>query len=209
MGEEATTDDGHVFRLPASTGEGMSFERYAELEKADRDDTPLEVSDEERAEYEQVRASMQETMAGLGESFTGRYKTMFQKLGRIGMPESAPLITSAVSATRNSAIEAARRRNESIASYSGISQEALDSIAEAKQQEHEREERNSENIEVTAQVMRDMLASMQAQAIEAEARDKEAKRAAAKNFWVALGSLIFAALAVVAPFVIEAIKGWK
>lgn len=84
----------------------------------------------------------------------------------------------------------------------------MDSIAEAKRLEHEREERNSENIQVTTEVMQDMLAAMSEQAIEAAARDVEAKNAARKNFWLALGSLIFAALAVIAPFVIEAIKGW-
>lgn len=84
MGGNQRADDSHVFRIPESTGEGMSFERYAEIEKADRDGTPLEISDEERAEYEEAHASMLETMGRLRDSVTGVYKTMFQKLGRIG-----------------------------------------------------------------------------------------------------------------------------
>ncbi|MDR7159184.1 hypothetical protein [Arthrobacter sp. BE255] len=209
MGEEETTDDSHVFRLPEKTGDGMSFERFAEIEKADRDGSPLDVSEEERANYEDERASLLETVGRCRESLTGTYKAAFQKLGRITVPERAPLATPAADITRNSAVEAMRRNIESIASYSSsISQDTLDNMAEAKQLEHEREERNSENIELTAEVMRDMLATMHAQAVVAEARDREAKSAAAKNYWVALGSLFFAALAVVAPFVIEAFKGW-
>lgn len=187
----------------------MSFHRYAEIEKADTDGVALDVTDEERAEYEEVRASTLETMGRLRESLSGSYKRMYQKLGVIGAPGVASLATPVANVTKNSAIEAARRHAEEAASHPGISQETLDSIAEARQQEHEREERNSGNIELTAQVMREMLAAMQEQAVAAEGRDKEAKKAAAKNYWVALGSLIFAALAVGAPFVIEALKGWK
>ncbi|TAP45632.1 hypothetical protein [Arthrobacter sp. S39] len=208
MGEEESTDDSHVFRPPEKTGDGMSIERFAEIEKADRDGSPLDVSDEERAKYEDERASLLETMGRFRESLTGTYKAAFQKLGRITVPKRTPFATPAADITRNGAVEAMRRNVESIASYSGISQETLDNMAEAKQLEHEREERNSENIELTAEVMRDMLATMHAQAVVAESRDREAKSAAAKNYWVALGSFIFAALAVVAPFVIEAIKGW-
>lgn len=206
---DETTDDSSVFRLTESSGKGMSFRRYEEIAKADRDGIALEVGDEERIEFEEVRASMLGTISQLRESLTGTYKTMFEKLGVNGAPVERPRGTPAVDATRNAAIEATRRNAERIASYSGISQETLDSIAEARQEEHEREERNSENIELTTQVMRDMLTTMHEQALAAEARDKEARAAATRNYWVALGSLIFAALAVGAPFVIEAIKGWK
>lgn len=78
-------------------------------------------------------------------------------------------------------------------------------MAEARSAEQAREAGNSENIHVTAQVMQEMLASMSEQATQAAVRDTEAKRAARKNYWLALGSLILAALAIIAPFVIEAI----
>lgn len=202
------TGTGNVFRLPESTGTGMSYKRFEEIRKADEDGSPLEITEEERAEYEKARASMRETMDQFRDAFSSPYKSMMQRLSSIVTPGWAGTATPSEDLPRNSAIEANRRSAENIASYSGISQETLDSIAEVKQQELEREERNSENIEVTAEVMRDMLATMHAQAVAAEERDKEAKKAAARNYWVAFGSLIFAALAVIAPFVIEAIKGW-
>jgi hypothetical protein len=202
------TDTSHVFRLPERTGTGMSYERFEEIRKADKDGSPLEVTEEERAEYEEARASMLETMDRFRDTFSSPYKSMMQRLSSIATPGLGGRVTPAADLPRNSAIEVNRRSAESIASYSGISQETLDSIADVKQQELEREERNSENIELTAQVMRDMLATMDAQAVAAEERDKEAKKAAARNYWVAFGSLLFAGLAVIAPFVIEAIKGW-
>jgi hypothetical protein len=106
------------------------------------------------------------------------------------------------------AIQSASRQTQPAARDFGMSQEVLEGIAESKRMEHERDERNSENIHVTAQVMQDMLAAMSEQASDAAARDAEARASARKNFWLALGSLIFAALAVIAPFIIEAIKGW-
>lgn len=87
--------------------------------------------------------------------------------------------------------------------------EAMESIAKVKQEEYEREEQNRENIQLTAKVLNGMLATMQDEAQKAADRDEEAQKAAKKNFWIALASMIFAALAIVAPFVIEAIKGWK
>jgi septal ring factor EnvC (AmiA/AmiB activator) len=85
----------------------------------------------------------------------------------------------------------------------------LESIAEAKREEYEREEKNSENLQLTAKVLNGMLATMRDEAEKAAERDKEARTAATKNFWIAFTSMAFAALAIVAPFVIEAIKGWK
>lgn len=86
---------------------------------------------------------------------------------------------------------------------------AMESIAEAKREEYEREEQNRENIELTAKVLNGMLATMRDEAEKAADRDKEAEKAAKKNLLVARLSMIFAALALVAPFVIEGIKGWK
>lgn len=202
------TDIGHMFRLPEATGKGMSYERFVEIRNADKESIALEVSAEERAEYEEARASMLETMDRFRDAFSTPYRSMLQRLSSIATPGLGGRLTPVADPPQNNAIEASRRSAERIASYSGISQETLDSIAEVKQQELEREERNSENIEITAQVMRDMLATMHDQAVAAEERDKEAKKAAARNYWVAFGSLVFAALAVIAPFVIEAIKGW-
>lgn len=101
---------------------------------------------------------------------------------------------------------------DQISQVSGISSgfdEAMDSIAEANQEKYEREEKNSENIQLTAKVLNGMLATMREESEKAAERDVEAKRTAQKNFWVALASMVLAALAVVAPFIIEAVKGWK
>ncbi|WP_369744556.1 hypothetical protein [Paenarthrobacter sp. AMU7] len=95
------------------------------------------------------------------------------------------------------------------AALSADFEEAMESIAEAKQEEYEREEQNRENIQLTAKVLNGMLTTMREEAEKAAARDKEAKGTARKNFWIALSSMILAALAVITPFVIEAIKGWK
>lgn len=195
----------HIFQLPEKTGGGMTSGRYREIEEAEAEGKPLELSEEERAEYEEVRDSLKETMGQVQQAFAGNFKSMFGRLSTItnSPPSSYPSIN--VESMRAKAIESVARQ----AQGSGVTQEALDSIAEARRIEHDREERNSENIHVTAQVMQDMLASMSEQGNQAAARDAEAKSAARKNFWLALGSLIFAALAVITPFVIEAIKGWE
>lgn len=82
-------------------------------------------------------------------------------------------------------------------------------IAEANHVKHERAERDSANIGVTAEVMKDMLAAMQAEAEQSAERDREAKESARRNLWVGLSSMVLAALAVITPFIIEALKGWK
>jgi hypothetical protein len=202
------TDSRPVFKLPESTGTDMSYARFEEIRKADKDGNPLAISEAERAEYAEAWASMRETMDQFRDAFSSPYKSMMQTLSGIATPRWGGTASPLADLPRNSAVEANRRSAEYVASYSGISQETLDGIAEVKQQELEREERNSETIEVTAEVMRDMLATMHAQAVAAEERDEEAKKAAARNYWVAFGSLVFAVLAVIAPFVIEAIKGW-
>lgn len=63
------TDTSHVFRLPERTGKGMSYERFEEIRKADKDGTPLEVTEEERAEYEEARASCWRRWNGSGTLF--------------------------------------------------------------------------------------------------------------------------------------------
>lgn len=198
----------HIFHLPENTAGGMTMDRYQEIEEAEAEGKPLELSDEERAEYEEARDSLKETMGRFHEAFTGNFKSMFERLANITNtpPPTYPSIN--VESMREKAIKSVAQQAQRVVVDSGISQETLDSITEAKRVEHEREERNSENIQVTAQVMQDMLTAMSEQAREAAARDDEAKKAARKNFWLALGSLIFAALAVIAPFAIEAIKGW-
>lgn len=96
-------------------------------------------------------------------------------------------------------------------------------FAEVARLKREREDTNAGHLELTAQALRDMLALTQAEneaakerdrlAQERDAaakkRDEEARKAQRANLLVAVSSLIAAVLAVIAPFVIEAIKGWK
>lgn len=197
-----------VFQLPENLGGGMTWDRYQEIAEAEAAGKPLELSDEERAEFEEGRDSLNETMGHFHQAFTGNFRSMFERLANItnDRPSSVPTVN--VESMRQKAIDSVTQQARLVSEHSVVSQATLDSIAEAKRIEHDREERNSENIHVTAQVMQEMLAAMSDQATQAAARDVEAKSAARKNFWLALGSLIFAALAVAAPFVIEAIKGW-
>lgn len=209
MGEDQKRVESNIFRLPESAGQGMSWARFSEIEKADKDGAPLEISDDERAEYQEARSSLLDTMDRFRDSITVPYNSMFQKLGRITSSMPSSMTASATEPVSSGASRHLQRSLANTTPYAVLTQETLDNIAAAKQQEHDREERNSENIGLTAQVMQEMLAAMHAQAVTAEERDDEAKKAAARNYWVALGSLVFAVLAVVAPFVIETIKGWK
>lgn len=96
-------------------------------------------------------------------------------------------------------------------------------VAEAARERRDREETNAEHFERTAQALRDMLALTQAENEAARERDRlaqerdaaakkrddDARNAQKANLRVAVCSLIAAVLAVIAPFVIEAIKGWQ
>lgn len=102
--------------------------------------------------------------------------------------------------------------NDQIDQASQFSREfdqAMESIDEANREKHEREEQNRENIQVTAKVLHGMFTAMQEEAANAAERDADAKASATRNFLLTLASTILAALAVITPFVIEAIKGWK
>lgn len=148
----------------------MTFDRYREIEEAEAEGKPLELSEEERAEYEEARDSLKETMGQFHQAFTGNFKSMFERLANISKSSLSLNPSITVESMRGKAIKSVAQQSQWATRDPGIAQEALDTIAEAKRLEHDREERNSENIKVTAQVMQDMLATMSEQANEAAAR---------------------------------------
>lgn len=101
--------------------------------------------------------------------------------------------------------------------------DVAESINAANREKRTREDEQAGHIEVTAQALQDMLAVTRAESeaakerdrlaqerdAAAKKRDEEARRSQKANFRVALGSLVAAVLAIIAPFVIEAIKGWQ
>lgn len=101
--------------------------------------------------------------------------------------------------------------------------ELFESLEDSAREKREREDTSAGHAEATAEALRGMLAITQAEseaakerdrlAMErdeaAKKRDEAAQKSQKSNFWIAVGSLTAAILAIVAPFVIEAIKGWQ
>jgi hypothetical protein len=186
------------YLVPEKDGDGMTLWRLAEIEEAEKAGTPFDLTDAERAEVEESRSTVRTIMAGIGASTQIDWAKMTEKLGGIHAP-------------RDSAAEMARRilPNPPYVPNLRVDDSYLDDIAESNRIKREREELNSANIGTTAEVMKDMLSAMRAEAEQSAARDQVAKASARHNFWVSVSSMGLAALAVIAPFVIEAIKGWK
>lgn len=84
------------------------------IEKAEREGTSLDVTDEERAEYEESRDSLRETMAGLREALTPSYKAMFQRLSGIAHVPRSEVRSNATDPTRNTAVTNAIRQKAQI-----------------------------------------------------------------------------------------------
>lgn len=101
--------------------------------------------------------------------------------------------------------------------------DVYESMETATREKREREDKSAGHVEATAQALRDILAITQAESEAAKERDRlaqvrdeaakkrdeAAQRSQNANFKVAVGSLVAAVLAIIAPFVIEALKGWQ
>jgi hypothetical protein len=198
----AKEDSTEPFQVPESRG-GMTVGRLRQIEEAEMAGAPLDLTEEERAEVDEARASIRKAVAGVGSGVKIDFAKMISSLN--GITSGIDGITT----QRRSKAEMIRHAMPHPSYMRDLGHINLDGIAEAKRAEHEREELNSANIQTTAEVMKEMLAAMQAEAQQSTARDSEARTSARRNFWIGLSSMILAALAVVTPFIIEAIKGWK
>lgn len=201
-----------VFRVPEHHEGSVSIERAEEIAEAEAAGIPIEVTPEERAELNEAKEMLRESIEGFNKAFTGNltrsFKSMYDRLSSISPDANHASFKERVDAHRQDLVRQVSTPPFDPEPYT-VPQDTWNEIAEIKQQERDREERNSVNIQATADVMKDMLAEMGAQAEEAAARDLQARKSASRNLLVAIGSLFFAVLAVIAPFVIEAIKGWK
>lgn len=185
-------DGPEPYLVPEKEANGMTVHRLAEIQKAEKGGSPLELSAEEKAAAERAQARLSSAIAGL----------------RIAGPDWAKMskMLDDIQPPRPSAADMIRTLK---APAFHVPDLGLDEMVKAKRIEREREEQNSANIQTTAEVMKEMLAAMKAEADQSAARDEDAKSSARSNFWVAFSSMVLAAAAVVTPFIIEAIKGWK
>jgi hypothetical protein len=187
------------YLVPETDGDGMTAWRLEQIEEAEEAGTPLDLTDKERAEVEELRSSTRSMITSIGATAGIDWAKMNDKIGGLfASPESAA--------------DMARRimpRAPMVPDY-GMSDGVLDDIVESKRIEREREERNSANIGTTAEVMKDMLAAMQIEAEKSAARDEDARKSARKNYRVAMATMLLAAVAAVPVLllVIDAIKWW-
>lgn len=72
-----------VYRLREGSGGGMTFIRYREIEKAEAAGKPLELTDEERSEFEEARRSLTATLNQFDRAFTGNFRAMSARLAGI------------------------------------------------------------------------------------------------------------------------------
>lgn len=149
---EGQKQESKPFVVPESTGEAMSIGRAREIARADREGTPLDVSPEERREYEEVTAKIRATMQGMSDPIS----KMMQGLGAgaitaIGAKNFHTLNRSLTNKTLDNltaSMEESGRRLQEITRPNALSLPALgqdfeatlDSIAKAKEVKAEAQE---------------------------------------------------------------------
>ncbi|UOD80337.1 hypothetical protein [Paenarthrobacter ureafaciens] len=175
----------------------LSLGRFSEIQAAENDGREIDVTDEERAEYERYKPRMSKLARDLSEPFANSvkvgvdWKSMFDQADAItrNAPGKSPaLFAPEVTGALKSQAE------ELSSDYTQM----MDRINRSKREEYEREVRNSENIQATAELIKDMLKEMKAQAATGRT-----------ILWLTGATTVLAALAIAAPFVIEVIKGWR
>ena len=203
---------------------GVTLERLEEIEEAEKEGREIEITDEERAAVEQAREEMKEISQRILKAYDIGTQGMFAKLDTV--INSNPIL-------RGSSIlpDMPKIAPAPVMRFSETHEKMLKAQADARREEDERETLNSQNIQLTAEVMREMLERMTAEAANADKRDQaaaktaerhhresskaaqrrdyDATKAAKTNLGFVVASTLLAAMAVVAPFIIEAIKGWK
>ncbi|XAZ30656.1 hypothetical protein AAHB34_16045 [Paenarthrobacter ureafaciens] len=186
----------------------LSLGRFAELQAAEEEGRDIGASDDERAEYERMKPKWSAMSKGILDAYNASssiaidYKAMMDRLNEIVGPvydtKTAPFSPAV-------AQQFTDQSREADAHFRAYEEEA----AAARRDELDRETRNSTNIQVTAEVLRDLLEAMRQEHAKAQDRDVEARASAKKNYEVAKWSMIFAGLALAAVIVIELIKMWS
>jgi hypothetical protein len=201
-----------------TTGRGMMMSRMREIEEADSRGEPLDITPEERLEYEEGQAELAEVMQSFRRRMVEPFEAINKQLmgiavGAIRLPKmNLPKIKTPgflppeVSAADSWDVFQKPRLPE-VLSYTPpeplIGQEELASIAEATRERDELQEQIQGNTFRTAVAMKKMLDEMENEADRVKKQSQED----AKRWWwvfvVASLTLIFAGIAaipIMAPF---------
>lgn len=201
-----------------TTDRGMMMSRIREIEEADSRGEPLDITPEERLEYEEGKAELAEVMQSFRRRMAEPFEAINKQLmgiaaGAIRMPKmNLPKIKTPgflppeVSTADSWDVLQEPRLPEGL-SYTPpeplIGQEELASIGEATRERDELQEQIQSNTFRTAVAMKKMLDEMENEADRVEKQSKEDTKRWWWVFGVACLTLIFAGIAAIplmAPF---------
>lgn len=201
-----------------TTGRGMMMSRMREIEEADTRGEPLDITPEERLEYEEGKAELAEVMQSFRRRMVEPFEAINKQLmgiavGAVRLPKmnlpqmkSPGFVPPKVSAV-DSLDDFQKPRLPEVLSYTPpeplIGQEELASIAEASRERDELQEQIQGNTFRTAVAMKKMLDEMENEADRVKKQSKEDTKRWWWVFVVAFLTLIFAAIAaipIMAPF---------
>jgi hypothetical protein len=159
---------------------GMSLARIREIEQADTSDKPLDLSAEERAQYEESKEELSKVMASLRVTLNETLEPINKRLKGIIAQSYAPI--------------AIARPREPVMPESHDLSSMYDGIAEAAAERSQREQTNASNIADTAMVMQELLTTVQ----------NDSNTSTTRWWWmlgIAALTLIAAAVAAVPPII--------
>ena len=203
---------------------GMTLDRMEEIEDAEQRGEPLELSDEERADYEEAKARLSEVMDSFRRNMSEPFQAINQRirdiaLGAFQPPKfTVPTVKLPPYAIPRTSVEdlidmsqlVVRPSEPVFLPYSApepaASSEDLEQIAAAAQERHQHQEQIRDNTFNTAAVMKQMLDQMERES----KRLKNESEAEAKRwwwvFWVAAVTMVLAGIAAIpiaGPFIAE------
>lgn len=190
--------------------DGMTYERYQEIDQLYRDGQLESVSEDELTEYREFKATMSALMESLYTSATKRILSSFQSpsfpFGRRERmtPESRSGKRPDAEQADPKASKASDDSSELVATAeaSDAIQDLLEDIVGQMTEQNVQHAKNADYLKLMADTLIETKAAR-------ESADRRADVQAATNKRFTILALVLAFAAVVVPFVVESIKGWQ
>jgi hypothetical protein len=162
----------------------LSLGRFSEIQAAEEEGRDIDVTDEERAEYERMKPKLSAHWEGITQAYTESgmmsddYRRLLEQIKQLGQIYQVKPVTKQHVATQSTVDDEAQ-----VAPINGA--------IEAQREDYERELETSKNIRDTRDALIGLVNVMQNEHEKTALRDIEARISADKNFRVARKSMIF------------------
>ncbi|MGV0109818.1 hypothetical protein [Arthrobacter sp. CP30] len=200
-----------------TSGRGMKLSRMREIEKADNAGEPLDITPEEREQYEKAKADLSKVMRSFSQKLNEPFEGISKKLQgiiaqsvqspKVELKKTSPESYIPLSATRGAAQAVGDLLPKPVRpDVAGVSEEAMASMQAARRERDDRQAAIQDNTYDMAMAVQGMLTEMQTESGRVGRQSKKDTKRWWWVFGVAALTLVFAGIAaipIMAPFFVD------